>query len=533
MGIGVEEILEAVVKKVPPPADTREEPLRALIFDSYYDAYRGVIVYFRVVDGSLAAGDVVKLMATGKEYCVDEVGVLVPEKVPCARLQAGDVGYLAASIKAVADARVGDTITLKKRQAGEALPGYQEATPMVFCGLFPTDADAFADLREALGRLQLNDAALRYEPEVSPAMGFGFRCGFLGWVVFLLQVFSFQVFSPPGSRFGRARREKASVVGGRRDKEKQTHFLSLSHTHKKKTSLLHMEIVQERLEREYDLDLITTAPTVAYRVKLPSAGRHAGGSAAAAAAAAVAANAPLPPSAASSGGATGEGVVKGASGASTASQLVVINNDAIDDPLLVAVDNPASVPVRSVSISGKLKEREKVGRNPPPKKTKKPQPRPFPKTIKTQDARDYIEEPYVRMEIITPKDYVGPLMELAQNRRGEFIDMRFLTEARTTLLYDVPLAEVVTDFFDELKSRSRGYASMEYSVTGYRKSDLVRLDVKINGEVAEPLAAIVHRDNAYRIGEFEKRLFLFFEGSSFPSALSLGRREEISPFLPF
>ena len=180
MGIGVEEILEAVVKRVPPPADTREKPLRALIFDSYYDAYRGVIVYFRVVDGSLAAGDVVKLMATGKEYCVDEVGVLVPDKVPCERLQAGDVGYLAASIKAVADARVGDTITLKKRQASEALPGYQEATPMVFCGLFPTDADAFADLREALGRLQLNDAALRYEPEVSPAMGFGFRCGFLG-----------------------------------------------------------------------------------------------------------------------------------------------------------------------------------------------------------------------------------------------------------------------------------------------------------------------------------------------------------------
>ena len=180
MGIGVEEILEAVVKRVPPPDDTREKPLRALIFDSYYDAYRGVIVYFRVVDGSLAAGDVVKLMATGKEYCVDEVGVLVPDKVPCERLQAGDVGYLAASIKAVADARVGDTITLKKRQASEALPGYQEATPMVFCGLFPTDADAFADLREALGRLQLNDAALRYEPEVSPAMGFGFRCGFLG-----------------------------------------------------------------------------------------------------------------------------------------------------------------------------------------------------------------------------------------------------------------------------------------------------------------------------------------------------------------
>jgi GTP-binding protein LepA len=233
MGIGVEEILEAVVKKVPPPADTREEPLRALIFDSYYDAYRGVIVYFRVVDGSLAAGDVVKLMATGKEYCVDEVGVLVPEKVPCARLQAGDVGYLAASIKAVADARVGDTITLKKRQAGEALPGYQEATPMVFCGLFPTDADAFADLREALGRLQLNDAALRYEPEVSPAMGFGFRCGFLGWVVFLLQVFSFQVFFPPGVEV-RERSKGKSERRRRKKRQGKTNSLSLSLKKKKK-----------------------------------------------------------------------------------------------------------------------------------------------------------------------------------------------------------------------------------------------------------------------------------------------------------
>ena len=271
-----------------------------------------------------------------------------------------------------------------------------------------------------------------------------------------------------------------------------------------------MEIVQERLEREYDLDLITTAPTVAYRVKLPSAGRHAGGSAAAAAAAAVAANAPLPPSAASSGGATGEDVVKGASGASTASQLVVINNDAIDDPLLVAVDNPASVPVRALVFfrtfflleREREREREKTTRekthvdrfSKKKKKTGK-------KKHQQQDARDNIEEPDVRMEIITPKDYVGPLMELAQARRGEFVDMRFLTEARTTLLYDVPLAEVVTDFFDELKSRSRGYASMEYSVTGYRRSDLVRLDVKINGEVAEPLAAIVHRDNAYRTGE--------------------------------
>jgi len=312
---------------------------------------------------------------------------------------------LAASIKSVADARVGDTITLKKRPAKEALPGYREATPMVFCGLFPTDAAQFPDLREALGKLQLNDAALRFEPEVSPAMGFGFRVGYLG--------------------------------------------------------LLHSEIVQERLEREYNLDLICTAPTVAYRVKLPSAGRHAGGSAAAASASAKAQDAPLPPSAGTPG--------------SSNSPLVVINNDEIEDPFLIPIDNPASVP----------------------------------------DARDYIMEPYVRMEIITPKDYTGPLMELAQSRRGEFIDMKYLTEARTTLLYDVPLAEVVTDFFDELKSRSRGYASMEYAVTGYRKSDLVRLDVKINNEVAEPLAAIVHRDNAYRVGESFSFLSFFFR--PFPS----------------
>lgn len=251
-----------------------------------------------------------------QEHVVDEVGVLCPDKVPCERLQAGDVGYLAASIKSVADARVGDTITLKKRPAKEALPGYQEATPMVFCGLFPTDAGAFPDLREALGKLQLNDAALRFEPEVSPAMGFGFRCGFLG--------------------------------------------------------LLHGEIIQERLEREYNLDLIATAPTVAYRVKLPSAGRHAGGSAAAAAASAKARGAPAPPSADSSASASSSP----SSSSSSNSPLIVINNDEIDDPLLIPIDNPASVP----------------------------------------DARDWIEEPYVRMEIITPKDYVGTLMELAQVR---------------------------------------------------------------------------------------------------------------------
>ena len=339
-GIGIDEILEAIVARVPAPADNRDKPLRALIFDSVYDPYRGVIVFFRVVDGSLGAGDTVVLMNTGKKYEVDEVGVLAPHRTPVARLGAGEVGYLAASIKAVADARVGDTLTMANRPATEALPGYCEATPMVFCGLFPTDADAFPDLREALGRLQLNDAALAYEPEVSAAMGFGFRCGFLG--------------------------------------------------------LLHMEVVQERLEREYGLDLITTAPTVVYRVV--------------------------------SGG---------------------VSKD---------VSNPAAVP----------------------------------------DTRDAMEEPFARLEIITPAEHVGTLMELAQTRRGEYVDLKFLTEDRATLIYDVPLAEVVTDFFDELKSRSRGYASMEYHVSGYRRSDLVRLDVKINGETAEPLACVVHRDSAYR-----------------------------------
>jgi len=342
-GIGIEEILEAIVARVPPPPDNRDKPLRALIFDSVYDPYRGVIVFFRVVDGSLAAGDTVVLMNTGKKYEVDEVGVLAPGRTPVGRLGAGEVGYLAASIKAVADARVGDTLTMANRPASEALPGYCEATPMVFCGLFPTEADQFPDLREALGKLQLNDAALAYEPEVSPAMGFGFRCGFLG--------------------------------------------------------LLHMEVVQERLEREYNLDLITTAPTVVYRVV--------------------------------AGGVTKD------------------------------VSNPAAVP----------------------------------------DTRDAMEEPFARLEVITPSEYVGALMELAQTRRGEYVDLKFLTEDRATLIYDVPLAEVVTDFFDELKSRSRGYASMEYSVSGYRRSDLVRLDVKINGETAEPLACVVHRDSAYRVGK--------------------------------
>jgi GTP-binding protein LepA len=344
-GIGIADILEAIVELVPPPADTVDQPLRALIFDSYYDSYRGVIVYFRVVDGSVKKGDKVRLMASKKEYQIDELGVLSPTQVQVDELHAGEVGYFAASIKAVGDARVGDTITLVNNPAADSLGGYAEAKPMVFCGLFPIDADQYPELREALDKLRLNDASLNYEPETSSAMGFGFRCGFLG--------------------------------------------------------LLHMEIVQERLEREYNLDLITTAPSVVYRVT------------------------------------TNKGEV-------------------------IYIDNPSTLP--------------------------------------EPNHRTSIEEPYVRLEMITPEEYVGTLMELCQNRRGVFLDMKYLTKGRTTVIYELPLAEVVTDFFDQMKSRTRGYASMEYHMIGYRENHLVKLDLMINGDPVDALAMIVHRDKAYNVG---------------------------------
>ena len=344
-GIGVPEILEEIVRLVPPPANTVDQPLRALIFDSYYDPYRGVIVYFRLMDGRLKQGDKVRLMASGKEFVIDELGVLSPTQVKVDDLHAGEVGYLAASIKAVEDARVGDTITLANKPATEALPGYIEAKPMVFCGMFPIDADQFPELREALERLKLNDAALHYEPETSSAMGFGFRCGFLG--------------------------------------------------------LLHMEIVQERLEREYNLDLIITAPSVVY-------------------------------------------------------QVTTLKGD------VIYIDNPSKLP--------------------------------------DPQQREKIEEPYVQLDIITPETYVGTLMELCQTRRGIFKDMKYLTPGRTTLIYEMRLAEVVTDFFDLMKSRSRGYASMEYQLIGYRENFLVKLDIMINGDPVDPLATIVHRDKAYAVG---------------------------------
>ena len=344
-GVGIREILEAIVLQVPPPKDTVDQPLRALIFDSYYDAYRGVIVYFRVMDGTVKKGDRVKFMASGQEYVIDELGVLAPGQIQVDELHAGEVGYLAAAIKMVAHARVGDTITSAIDSAPEPFPGYEEAKPMVFCGMFPTDADQFEELREALTKLKLNDASLNYEPETSNAMGFGFRCGFLG--------------------------------------------------------MLHMEIVQERLEREYNLDLIVTAPSVIYRV--------------------------------------------------------TTNTDEI-----LMVDNPSELP--------------------PP------------------NSRKSIEEPYVKLEIMTPQSYIGTLMELCVARRGVFLDTKYITTERATLIYELPLAEMVTDFFDQMKSRTKGYASMEYQVIGYRPNDLVLVDILVNEEPVDALACIVHRDKSYNVG---------------------------------
>jgi len=344
-GEGINEILESIVTHVPSPAENTKNLTKALIFDSYYDPYRGVVVYFRVVSGEINSKDKILLMASNKFYELDEIGIMAPDQQKVNNLHAGEVGYLAASIKSVADARVGDTITLFNNPAQDALPGYKEANPMVFCGLFPTDADQYPDLRESLEKLQLSDAALKYEPETSSAMGFGFRCGFLG--------------------------------------------------------LLHMEIVQERLEREYDLDLIVTAPSVIYKVNL-------------------------------------------------------------NDGNSTMIDNPSTIP--------------------------EPQ------------SRESIEEPYVKMEIYAPNEFNGTLMGLCQERRGVFIDMKYITTDRVTLIYEIPLAEVVTDFFDQMKSRTQGYASMEYQLIGYRKNDLVKLDVLINSEKADPLTSIVHKDKAYGIG---------------------------------
>ncbi|WP_025948893.1 translation elongation factor 4 [Geobacillus thermocatenulatus] len=346
VGIGIEEILEKIVEKIPAPSGDPDAPLKALVFDSLYDPYRGVVAYVRVVDGTVKPGQRIKMMSTGKEFEVTEVGVFTPKQKVVDELTVGDVGYLTASIKNVKDTRVGDTITDAERPAAEPLPGYRKLNPMVFCGMYPIDTARYNDLREALEKLQLNDAALHFEPETSQALGFGFRCGFLG--------------------------------------------------------LLHMEIIQERLEREFHIDLITTAPSVVYKVHLT-------------------------------------------------------------DGTEVNVDNPTNMP-----------DPQKI---------------------------DRIEEPYVKATIMVPNDYVGPVMELCQGKRGTFVDMQYLDEKRVMLIYDMPLSEIVYDFFDALKSNTKGYASFDYEWIGYRPSNLVKMDILLNGEKIDALSFIVHRDSAYERGK--------------------------------
>ncbi|WP_102274506.1 translation elongation factor 4 [Cytobacillus massiliigabonensis] len=345
-GIGIEEILEQVVEKVPAPTGDPDAPLKALIFDSLFDAYRGVVAYIRVVEGTVKAGDKIRMMATGKEFEVVEVGVFSPKAQVQDELTVGDVGFLTASIKNVGDTRVGDTITNAKNGATEALPGYRKLNPMVYCGLYPIDSAKFNDLREALEKLELNDSALQFEPETSQALGFGFRCGFLG--------------------------------------------------------LLHMEIIQERIEREFKIDLITTAPSVIYDVIMT-------------------------------------------------------------DGSQVKVDNPSNMP-----------DPQKI---------------------------DRVEEPYVKATMMAPNDYVGAIMELCQAKRGIFIDMQYMDETRVNIIYEIPLSEIVYDFFDQLKSNTKGYASFDYELIGYKPSKLVKMDILLNAEKVDALSFIVHKDFAYERGK--------------------------------
>ena len=342
-GENIQEVMERIVTDIPAPGGNENDPLRALIFDSYYDAYRGVIVYVRIKDGQVRPGDTIRMMATGGEFNVVECGFLRATTLePAEALYAGEVGYIAASIKDVRQARVGDTVTLKDRPAAEPLEGYRAVQPMVFCGIYPADGAHYTDLRDALEKLQLNDASLTFEPETSVALGFGFRCGFLG--------------------------------------------------------LLHMEIIQERLEREYDLDLITTAPSVVYKLKLT-------------------------------------------------------------DGSVITIDNPTNYPDPTLIQSA--------------------------------------EEPICNAHIYSPSEYVGNIMELCQERRGVFKDMKYLDTDRVDIHYELPLNEIVYDFFDALKSRTRGYASFDYELLGYQPSKLVKLDIMLNGEVVDALSFIIHADKAY------------------------------------
>lgn len=345
-GLGVPEILERIVTDVPAPSGDLNAPLQALISDSVYDDYRGVVLDVRVKEGQVKVGDTIQLMSNGKQFQVTEVGVMSPKAVKRDFLMVGDVGYITAAIKTIQDTRVGDTVTLADRPAEKPLKGYRKITPMVYSGLFPVDNAKFNDLREALEKLQLNDAALEFEPETSQALGFGFRCGFLG--------------------------------------------------------LLHMDVVQERLERDYDLDLIMTAPSVDYEIIMT------------------------------------DGTEK-------------------------TIDNPADMPEVS-----EIKE---------------------------------IREPYVKASIMVPNDYVGPVMELSQRKRGEFVTMDYLDKYRVNVIYNLPLSEIIYDFFDDLKSSTKGYASLDYEITGYRQSDLVKMDILLNGDPVDALSTIVHKDFAYERGK--------------------------------
>ncbi len=344
-GIGIEEILEAIVRKVPPPAGKAEEPLSALIFDSHFDSYKGVIVYVRVMNGTITPGMKIKMMATNKVFEVNEVGVFRPALTNVKELGPGQVGFIAASIKNVKDTRVGDTVTSAERPVAAQLPGYRKITPMVYCGLYPVESSDYENLRDALEKLQLNDASLVFEPETSIALGFGFRCGFLG--------------------------------------------------------LLHMDVIQERLEREYNMALITTAPSVIYRVFRT-------------------------------------------------------------DNTVFEIENPSKLP--------------------------------------TAQEIDHIEEPYVKATVMVPNDYVGAVMELSQEKRGEFKDMKYLDANRVMLTYHLPLSEIIFDYFDKLKSSTRGYASLDYELLGYQTSALVKLDILLNGDPVDALSVIVHRDRATQRG---------------------------------
>ena len=344
-GYGIEEVLEAIVQRIPAPEDAADKPLRALIFDSHFDSYKGAIANIRIMEGSLKTGDRIRMMATGMEFEVTETGVFIPQMRPTGSLECGSVGYFAASMKNVRDCRVGDTVTLAENPASAPLPGYRKATPMVYCGLYPVETNEYDNLRDALEKLHLNDAALLFEPETSTALGFGFRCGFLG--------------------------------------------------------LLHMDVVKERLEREYNLSLITTAPSVIYHVYCT-------------------------------------------------------------DGTMVEVDNPSLMP-----------DMTKV---------------------------DHIEEPFVKTTIIIPKDMVGTVMEISQNRRGQYLTMDYLDETRVSLIYDLPLCEILYDYFDVLKSSTRGYASLDYELNGYQTSPMVKMDILINGEVVDALSVIVHKEFAARRG---------------------------------